>query len=62
LSSPDTRRDLGQALPLDHLSDMARKLRLGQLLLGFRHAQVGEDVAAALGHRNGGFSLFAHCS
>jgi len=48
--------------PFDHLADMAGELHLGQLLLGLRQPHIGEDVAAAIGHRDVGFSLSVHCS
>jgi len=55
------RRNLGQKQTLDRLADMTRKVILGQLFLGLRR-QVGEDIAAALGHRNSGFLLLGHCA
>src|SRR5471032_1332691 len=56
------RRDLGQTLTLDHLPDVARKLSLDQLFLGFCQPHIGEHVAAARCHQNARFSLFSHCS
>src|SRR6202044_2296907 len=53
-------RGLCQTSTLDCLTNVACKLRLRQLLFRFRQTHVGEDVPAALGHRNFGFSLFDH--
>src|SRR5439155_25450985 len=54
-------RDLGQAPALQNLPDVARKLRFGELLLGFRQADVGKDIAAARGHPDFGISFSGHC-
>ena len=54
------RRNLGQILALDRLAEVARKLRLGQLLLRFRQTHIGEYVAAARRHRNFSFPPLDH--